>query len=222
VPRAPGPGRPRAGGRGRPHAGARTAARRGQDGRAEGAARRGAGAATLRCAGASHAVGGPGPPRCGAPGRAAAPDRAQECARRGEEGGDACREEGKGEEEEERERGGRGAHLGDPKSGGNRHRITKGTRWERGGRKGEGEEVATREKSNERDREGGRAHGGGGGVPGARGPGPSWARPGWVASRAENPQHARPVNPKAKRNPKRGETDARSNTIIRQKKYAST
>jgi hypothetical protein len=28
-------------------------------------------------------------------------------------------------------------------------------------------------------------------------------------------------NPIAKRNPKRGETDARSNTIIRQKKYAS-
>jgi hypothetical protein len=28
--------------------------------------------------------------------------------------------------------------------------------------------------------------------------GPGWARPSWVASQAKNPQHARPLNPKAK------------------------
>jgi hypothetical protein len=81
----------------------------------------------------------------------------------------------------EREREGRGAHLGDPKSGGNRHRITKGTRWERGGRKGEGEEVATREKSNERDREGGARMGEEVGCQGRAGQGR--AGPGRVGSR---------------------------------------
>jgi hypothetical protein len=46
----------------------------------------------------------------------------------------------------------------------------------RGGRKGEGEKVAAREKSNERDREEGACTwGGGGGAPGARGPGPGRA-----------------------------------------------
>jgi hypothetical protein len=79
----------------------------GRDGRASGA-----GTTAPRSAGASRATGHRGEPH-------------RRTARKGEEGGDARREEGKGEEEEEREREReRGAHLGDPKSGDNRHRIT--------------------------------------------------------------------------------------------------
>jgi hypothetical protein len=71
-----------------------------------------------------------------------------------------------------------GAHLGVQ----NPAITVTGSPRARGGRKGE--EVAAREKNQMREieRRGG-AHGGGGGAPGARGPGPSWARSGRARSR---------------------------------------
>jgi hypothetical protein len=167
-PRTPGPRRPRAGGRGQPLRGSgngcaqgprrsRAGApgeprprgpgrprRRGQDGRAQGG----------RVA--------RGPRRSRAGGRVAGPRAGERRA------GTHAGNRGKGRKRKrEREGEGRGAHLGDLNPV---ITITKSPRAQqrrqRGG--GEGEEVAVREKSNERDRVEG-AHRGGRGALGARG-----------------------------------------------------
>jgi hypothetical protein len=214
-------------GSGWPHVGAR-------DGSAQGPRRSRAGAPGGCAAGAGEAAppgaeprdrgrpgrrGPRGPGPRGAEERGGVP-RAMEAAppgrvRGGGGGKRGYAQEREGEEEEEREGEGKRAHLGDPNPA---ITVTKSHRAQQGRERGEreGEEVAVWEKSNERDREEGGAHGGGGGAPGARGP-----RPGRAAGR--NPTARTTIDRNSNRGSKsetrRGEDAIKHD--IRQKKYAS-